>query len=126
MDKPRLDDATLTDLLKETLDDGRELVRVEVALAKDEALAELKAVKRAAVMLGAAVVLATVAVSLLAVALVFALGGGAAATVSVAGAFLLLGVVTGALGAKALPTNLLGKTQERVRADVRRIKEAIA
>lgn len=126
MDKASLDDATITELLKETLDEGRELVRVEVALARREALDELLAVKRAAVLLGAALVLATVAVALLGLALVLALGGGAAAAASAAGGMLLAALVTGVLGARALPTELLGGTQARVREDVRHIKEAIA
>ena len=112
MNTSRVDDASLTELLAETLSEGRELVRVEIALAKDEALGELARAKRAAVLLG--------------LALVLALGGGAAVIVSVGGGFLLAAVVAGALGAKALPVGVLSKTKARVESDVQRIKEAIA
>jgi uncharacterized membrane protein YqjE len=126
MNTSRVDDASLTELLAETLSEGRELVRVEIALAKDEALGELARAKRAAVLLGLALVLATVALVVLVVALVLALGGGAAVIVSVGGGFLLAAVVAGALGAKALPVGVLSKTKARVESDVQRIKEAIA
>lgn len=125
MNTSRVDDASLTELLGETLREGRELVQVEIALAKDEALGELARVKRAAVLLGIAAVLATVSLAVLVVALVLALGGGAAVMVSVGGGFLLAAVAAGALGARALPAGVLSKTKARVESDVRRIKEAI-
>jgi len=121
-----MDDASLTELLAETLSEGRELVRVEVALAKEEARGELARVKRAAVLLGVALMLVTVSFAVLVVALVLALGGGAAVLVSVGGAFLLAAVAAGVLGAKALPVGVLSKTRARVESDVQRIKEAIA
>ncbi len=57
MNTNRVDDAPLTELLAETLREGRELVQVEIALAKNEALGELASVKRAVVLAAVALVL---------------------------------------------------------------------
>lgn len=126
MSTASLDDTPLTELMKETLGDARELVQVEIALARSEVMDELASVKRAAALIGVAVVLAIVAVSLLATALVLALGGTAAAAAAMSGGFLLVAAVTGLLGGRALPSGLLSKTRDRVRSDVKQIKEKLA
>ncbi len=126
MNTNRVDDAPLTELLAETLREGRELVQVEIALAKNEALGELASVKRAVVLAAVALVLVTVSLAVLVTALVMALGGGAVVMVSVGGVLLLAALAAGVLGAKAVPAGVLNKTRARVESDVRRIKEAIA
>src|SRR5262249_1120929 len=75
---------TTTDLVKQAIDEARELARLEVALAKNDALTELHDLKASAIAFGIAAAAALLGMALLLVALVLALGGITAA--------LLLGV----------------------------------
>jgi hypothetical protein len=119
------EDLSIAGLLALTLREGRALVRVEVALAKDEALCELAGVRRAAALLAIALTLAAASLALLAVALVLALRGGALVMACVGGSMLLGALTAGALAARAAPSGVLTESRARVEADLRRIKEAI-
>ena len=71
-----LEEASTAELVREAMDEARELVRLEVALAKEEVKAELKQVQRAAIGFGVALGVARSSCSASsAVALVLALGG---------------------------------------------------
>jgi hypothetical protein len=121
-----LEEASTADLVREMFDESKELVRLEVALAKEEVKEELAQVQRAAISLGIAAGASILVVTLLAMALVFALGGTALAALSVAGGFLLVAGVAGYVGYGMLPKKPMEKTRHRLETDVNQLKEHIA
>lgn len=121
-----LEQASTVDLVKEALDEAKELIRLEVEIAKDEVKQEVAQTKRAAIGFGVALAFALVVLSLLAVAIVLAVGGTAVAALAVAGVFLVLGGVAGYLGYTMIPKKPLDKTMNRVKRDVNQLKEHIA
>jgi hypothetical protein len=126
MDPAKIDDAPLSELLKEALGDARELVKLEVELATDEVKKQAKEALRGAIAFGVALVAATVALALFAVALVLALGGTAPIAAAVGGGFALLAGGAAAYGYSALPKNPMEQTRARVRSDMQQIKENLA
>ena len=121
-----LEEASTAELVKEAMDEARELVRLEVALAKEEVKEELKQVQHAATSMGIALACSLVVLCLLAVALVLALGGTAVVALLVALAFLVIGVVAAFLGYGMLPKRPMVKTRHRFENDVNQLKEHIA
>ncbi|MDB4931050.1 MAG: hypothetical protein JWM10_3534 [Myxococcaceae bacterium] len=126
MDPAKIDDAPLSELLKEALGDVRELVKLEVELATDEAKKQAKEALRGAIAFGVALVMATVALALFAVALVLALGGTAPIAAAVGGGFALIAAGAAAYGYSSLPKNPMEETRARVRSDMQQIKENLA
>ena len=105
-----LEAASTADLVREAMEGARELVRLEVALAKEEMKAELEHVQRAAVGLGIALASSVLVLCLLSVALVFLVIGGVAALV----------------GYSKLPKAPLERTRHRLETDMIQLKEHIA
>lgn len=121
-----LEQASTVDLVKEALDEAKELVRLEVEIAKDEVKQEVAQTKKAAIGFGVALAFGLVVLSLLAVAIVLAVGGTAGAALAVAGVFLVLGGIAGYVGYTMVPKKPLDKTMSRVKRDVNQLKEHIA
>ena len=121
-----LEEASTADLVKEAMDEAKELVRLEVALAKEEVKEELKEVEHAAISLGVAAGASLIVLSLLAVAIVLAVGGTALAALIVAGCFLVIAGVAAYLGYGLLPKKPMEKTRHRLENDVNQLKEHIA
>ena len=121
-----LEDASTADLVREAMDEAKELLRIEIALAKAEVKEELAQVQHAAISLGIAAGASVIVLCLLAVALVLALGGTALAALGVAGGFLVVGGIAGYIGYGMLPKNPLEKTRHRLENDVNQLKEHIA
>jgi uncharacterized membrane protein YqjE len=121
-----LEQASTVDLVKEALDEAKELVRLEVEIAKDEVKQEVAQTKKAAIGFGVALAFALVVLSLLAVAIVLAVGGTAGAALAVAAVFLVLGGIAGYVGYSMIPKKPLDKTLSRVKRDVNQLKEHIA
>jgi len=121
-----LEEASTADLVREALDEAKELVRLEVQIAKDEVKSELEEVKKAAIGFGIAIGMGVLFLSSLVTLLVIALGGTVIAAASVSGVFLLVGAIAGYLGYAKLPKNPLVHTRRRVEADVKQLKEHIA
>jgi uncharacterized membrane protein YqjE len=121
-----LEEASTADLVREAMDEAKELVRLEVELAKEEVKEELKQVEHAAIGFGIAAAASVLVLCLLAVALVLALGGTALAALAVAGAFLVIGGLAAWLGYGMLPKSPLVKTRHRLQNDVNQLKEHIA
>jgi hypothetical protein len=116
----------VTDLIREVIGDGRELVRIEVALARDELGREIAAAKTSSIAFGCATALAVTALTMFVVALVLALRGGWAGAL-VAGAILLAAALgLGLVGWSALPKKPLEQTKGRLRADVKQLRERMA
>lgn len=121
-----LEEASTVDLVREALDEARELVRVEIELAKSEMDGEIARAKRAAIALGIAVAAAVLVLCMLAVALVLALGATAPVALVVAAVLLVVGGIAAFLGYSSLPKNPLERTRHRLKSEVTQLKEHIA
>jgi hypothetical protein len=121
-----LEEASTAELVKSAMFEAKELVRIEVELAKNDVKHELKSVQRAAICFGIAAGASLLVLCLLAVALVLALGGTALVALAVAGAFLVIGLTAGFIGYGLLPKHPLENTRRRLLTDVNELKEHIA
>lgn len=121
-----LEETPVTVLVRDALDEVKELAKIEVELAKDEALLEIQQLKAAAIGFGIAAGATVLVMSLLAVALVLALGGTPLAALGVAAGFLAVGSVAGLFGYSRLPTKPLEKTRRRLHDDLNQLKEHLA
>jgi uncharacterized membrane protein YqjE len=121
-----LEETSTADLFREAMVEAKELVRLEVALAREEVKEELKQVEHAAISFGIAVGSGVIVLCLLSVALVLALGGTAVVALLVAAAFLVVAGVAGWVGYGMLPKSPFGKTRDRLQNDVNQLKEHIA
>jgi uncharacterized membrane protein YqjE len=121
-----LEDASTADLLREAMDEAKELVRLEVELAKEEVKEELKQLQRAAIGFGIAAIVAVLMLSMLGVALVLALGGTAVVALLVAAGFLVVAGAAAGLGYRMLPKVPLEHTRNRLQNDLNQLKEHIA
>jgi uncharacterized membrane protein YqjE len=119
-----LDTLPTTELMRQVLDETKELVRIESQLARDEVRADLAQLKSAAIFGGVALVLAWLTLSTLIVALVLALGG-ALVALACAGVLLFGASATAALAYQKLPKPPLARTRERLKSDVTQLKEHI-
>ncbi len=121
-----LEEESTADLVRQAIDEGRELVRLEIALAKEEVKEELKQVQHAAIGMAIALASSVLVLCLLAVALVLALGGTAIVALLVALGFLVVGGLAALLGYGTLPKMPLERTRGRLEKDVNQLKEHIA
>jgi uncharacterized membrane protein YqjE len=115
-----------TELFKEALDETKELVRLEVALAKREAMKDVAHLKAAAIGFGVGVAAALLGVALLLVALALAIAPTAIPALIIGAVLLAVGAGAGAFAWKALPRKPLGDTRKRLETDARLLKERIA
>lgn len=120
------DEPPVTDLIREVLGDSRELVRIEVALARDELGHEIAAAKTSGIAFGCAAAVAVAAFTMFVVALVFALKGGWAGALVAGGILLAAALGLGLVGWSALPKKPLERTKGRLQADVKQFKERMA
>jgi Putative Actinobacterial Holin-X, holin superfamily III len=116
----------VTELIREVLGDTGELVRIEVALARDELRRELVAARTTAIAMGTAAVMAVVALTMVMVALVLALKAGWVGALLLAAILLVAAISLGLIGWKAMPRSPLGQTKGRLQANVERLKERMA
>ena len=119
-----LDALPTTELMRQVLDETRELVRIETKLARDELGADLGQLKKAAVLGGVAVVLAMLSLSTLITALVLALGGALVALV-LAAAMLLGASIAAGVAYQRLPKPPLARTRARLQSDVKQLERHI-
>jgi hypothetical protein len=114
------------ELLQRTFADLRELVQIEVSLAKHEAAAELRHAKTAAVYFVVAFALGICAVNLGLVALFLALGAPAALAALTALAMAAAACAFAAWARARLPKSILADTRKRLADDINRLKEHAA
>jgi uncharacterized membrane protein YqjE len=116
-------DLSTPELLRRALDDSKELVRLELRLAREELREDVQHMKGAAILLSIAAALFIVSLSMFDVAVVFALGGTVKAALIVA--FIVLGevAIVGFIGYRLLPKVPLERTRARLATDVQSIKE---
>jgi hypothetical protein len=116
----------VTELIRDVLGETGELVRIEVALARDELRQEIVAAKAGSVAMGAAAATAVASFTMFVVALVLALNAGWVGALVAGGILLVAALVLGLVGWKALPTSPLGETKGRLQANVQRFRERMA
>ena len=123
---PSLDGHSTRSLLRDAVAHTKELVRLELGLARQELGEELLQVRRAAILAGVAVALGLVFLSTLAFALVLAWGGTAVVALGVAAGVLAIAGGMGALAYRAIPKRPLARSRERLQKDLTHLKEHAA
>jgi hypothetical protein len=123
---PVVHEPPVTELIREVFGETRELVRIEVALARDELEQELGAAKSSAFAMGIAAAALVAAFAVLMVALVLTLKVGWVGALVVGGILLATAAALAAIGWKGMPRSPLGVTKGRLRANVEQLKERIA
>jgi uncharacterized membrane protein YqjE len=113
------------EVAKQVLTDAKELIALEVELAKGEVKEELLQAKHAAIAAGAAVCALLLCLAMALLALVLALGGAAQHALIIAGVLLLLAAGSGAYAYSAFPKRPLGKTRNRLQGDAEQLKEHV-
>ena len=118
-------DASAADLIKAAVEEARELVKLEVQLAKNDVESELTRMRAAAITFGVAVVALNVGVAMA----LFAVAIASQATVVVAlvsaGALLLVSIGAAYAGYRELPTSFLARTRGRLGDDIKEIEERV-
>ena len=115
-------DIPTTELLKDAIEQAKELTKLEIALARDEMVREVASLKSGAILLGAAAGLATVGLTLTLVAAALLLGTLYIA-LGLGVAIMVVAVICASVGWGRLPKKPMGLTAERLQADVRDLKE---
>ncbi|WP_437991187.1 phage holin family protein [Sorangium sp. So ce145] len=121
---PRPESST-ADLVKEAITEARELMQVEVALARDEMNEEISRAKASCVALGAAAAAALLGVALVLVAIALAIAPESLPALLIGLAFIALAIVVGVVGYKRVPRRPLERTRGRLGADVRLVRELV-
>jgi uncharacterized membrane protein YqjE len=111
------------ELMKRVVQEARELVKLEVELAKAELKEHVARTKRAAVAGGLAVLCLFLCTSALVVALVLALGGTVEVALLVALGLVLVGGILGWAAYALVPKSLLDRTRAHAKNDVNEFKE---
>jgi uncharacterized membrane protein YqjE len=120
-----LDAVPTTELMRQVLEETRELVRLEARLARDELSADVVQLKSAAILAAAAGVLALLALAGLVMSLVLALGGEALVALLVAVGLLLVASVAAGVAYQRVPKPPLARTRERLKSDVTQLERHI-
>jgi hypothetical protein len=113
-------------LVREALDQTRELVHLEVALARNEVATELAQAKTGAIALGAAAATAISSLTMFIVAIALSFSVMWLAALGLAIVLLLLAVALGFAGHKMFPTRPLAQTKERIETDLSQLKGRLA
>ncbi|HEY2513202.1 MAG TPA: phage holin family protein [Polyangiaceae bacterium] len=111
------DAASTAALLKEGIEEARELVRLEVELAKHEALQELKDFRAGAYLVGAAALALLLAFA--AVVSAFVVATGAVSGIVFAGVLVVVGAVLGYAARARLSAAPMKHTRRRLEAEAR-------
>lgn len=119
-------EAKTADLVREAIDEAKELMKIEVALAKDEVLTEVRDAKKTAIAFSAAALLAVEAIAMLLVALALVIHVGAAPAFIIGVILLIASGAAAYFGWRTIPKKPLDRTQKRVKTDVQILKERVA
>jgi uncharacterized membrane protein YqjE len=120
---PTLEDLPTAELVRQALQETKELARLEIKLAREELREDLLQLKRAAILIGIAAVLGIVAIALLDVAVVIALGGTVGSALLITGIVVAEVAILGYIGYRQLPKTPLQHTRARLSADLHTIEE---
>jgi hypothetical protein len=122
-DRTSLDDVPIPELISRALSEAKDLARVEIELAKEDARSEAKGAVRAAIGFGLGAAGAVLALSLLLLALVLATGAAPWVPLVLAAGFAVLAGAGAASGYAWLPKKPLEPTRRRLSTDVNHLKE---
>lgn len=114
------------ELFREAVDETRELVRLEVELAKEELREEIGRAKIGAIALGAGGGLALSGVTMFFVTIAMAFTMEWLAALIIGGILVVMAGVLALGGYKALPKRPLEQTKERIETDLKQLKERVA
>lgn len=123
---PPSDPRSNAELIRESVDQARELIRIEVALAKNEAMRDLTRVKGVAISGVIAGVAALIGVTMLLVALALVIHLGALVPFIFGCALVAIAIVAGIIAYIELPQRPLGRTKSRLFEHTRLLKERVA
>jgi hypothetical protein len=122
---PPSPDASAGELLRGAMVEARQLLYLEVSLAKDEMRREVVAAKSAGIALGAGAVAAVVALSLLFVSLALAIFPGPLPALILGLILMVSATLAGVAGVKLLPKKPFDGTRRRLESDVEAVKERV-
>lgn len=119
--------ARLGDLAREAISDVEELVRIEIALAKQELSYDTRKMKDAAIAFAVAASLGLLGLSMLLVALLIAVRGGFEGALAIGLILLGLAVVAGVVGYRLIPSKPgPDRTAANIPKQTKLLKERIA
>lgn len=126
LERRQLESLSTAELVRHAIDEAKLLARAEVLHAKKELQEEIKAARTTGILLGASIVLALVGLAALFVAVGLALPVAQWLGVLIMGLVLVLAAGgLGFAGYKKLPGKPLAHTQERLKMDITRTREAL-
>ena len=114
-----------SELVREAIDDARQLIRLEVELAKDEVRREVVATKTAGIALAAGGAVMILGVSLLLVALALAIFPGPIPSLVLGLILIASALLAGVVGVRLLPKKPLAETRRRLETDIEVVKERV-
>ncbi|MFZ5895084.1 MAG: phage holin family protein [Myxococcota bacterium] len=126
VEPPLEEQVSTVELAKQALTEAKELLELEIQLAKVEAREELKRVKSAAIAGGVAFALVLLGLSACVTAIILAIGVAAVYALAVAGVLLLAGGAAAAYAYSTVPKAPLDQTRERLKDDIKRLREHTA
>jgi len=122
--RPSIGEAPTSELIELALHQTRELVRAEASLAKAELKEDALGALVASANLVAAVILLVLAIALGSIAALLMLGAHLpTALLTTAGILVVFGIVAAVAGVRVAPKRVLGRSRERVAADLRQIED---
>lgn len=124
-DDPTMQEPT-SQLVKEAIEETRVLVKLEVALAKNELKQEVSELKVSGIAFGIAAVAAMLMLSMACLTVVLALGAAWWVAFIGTGIWLVVAVVMAIVGFGALPKEPLERTRKRLATDLKQLKERVA
>lgn len=113
------------ELVRQTMEETKELVRIEVSLARDELRNDVLQLKTVAIVGGAALVVALLTLSTLVLAIVLALGGTAVVALIASAVLAVASGVMAAIAYKQFPKVPLERTRARFKSDINQLKEHV-
>jgi hypothetical protein len=114
------------ELVRDVLQQTRELIRIELALARDDLEADIEKAKRSGLWAGIGIVFGSAMLAALVFALVVGLGGTAMIALAVAGVLALFAGAAGLAAYQILPRKPLERTRARLESEVNQLKEHVA
>jgi len=114
------------DLVKEAILDTRELLLTEIELAKNELRQEMQRAKVAAIAMGAAAGAAFIGLTMIVVSIALAIELSWLPAFLIGLGLLVFAAIAGVVGYSRVPKKAMPRTLERVKTDVRILKEHIA
>jgi uncharacterized membrane protein YqjE len=116
---------TTSELVKQVLVEARELVTLEVRIARAELREELERTRRAAIAFGVAFSVVLLALAAFVVALILAFGGTVLAALLVGAALSVVGAIAVGIAVASVPKSVLDRTRAHVKQDATVLREHV-